>query len=275
VANRKNGRSGGPRPAAGKADSTRNSIRHGIFAHICVLPALGETEDGWDAFRDAIMVALAPVDEAELTLTVWYVALAWRASRCVKFELAAASVALEPAAILRDAQSPDATPDEPVDQPLAECVWAAACAACAVPPGPAEQNLVHRFWVGPGGRRTGSTPGWECRGWSVATLRAVLAFLACGVGKPPDRVAVEVREELAKVARYHAEKAAAVEARAGRVVRARRAAQVEDAMNAVGRGPSVNMLELGLRYEKHLGTQMECVLRQLAMLRALRVAMSR
>lgn len=310
LANRTNGkRSRGPRTAAGRAASARNATKHGIFASARVLAGLGESAADWTAFRGAVVAALAPADEAELALTEWYANLAWRATRCVKFELAAASVALEPAAALMAAQAPDpdvppgglgtapgtgpsppsrpaadavqqaiallarladAGADEPVDPHLAEHLWAAACAACDVPP-PAEQDLISRFWTTSGRTRTGTALGWAFCTWTVATVRAVLAFLAGEAGKPPDRVAVEVGAELAKVARYHREQAA--EAR--RVARARQSAQIEAAMNAVGRGPGMSMLELACRYEKHLAAGMEGTLRQLAMLRTLRAARTR
>ncbi|HVK08881.1 MAG TPA: hypothetical protein VM597_08910 [Gemmataceae bacterium] len=73
LASRLNGcKSNGPHTAAGKAVSSLNAVRHGIFSNMPVLSGLGESAADRDAFRDAVVSALAPVGEAELALSQWY-----------------------------------------------------------------------------------------------------------------------------------------------------------------------------------------------------------
>jgi hypothetical protein len=310
-------RATGPRTAAGKAVASKNSIRHGIYSAIRVLPGLGETQPEWDAFCAAIVAALAPADEAERHLAERLALLAWRARRAALFEAAAATAALQPAAAaLLAAPTPDpddpleglrddqltaearneaamlrraattvpravallgrlshAPDDEPVDPEVAEQVWRCACDAAGLPPGRAVRELLWRFWTGPGGTRSGSQPKWEYTRWSVATLRAAVAFLAAESGCPPDRLTTAVSEELAAKASFLAAKAKAAEEAVGRAVGARQAAAVEAATRAVGHGSP--MLDLALRYEGHVSREMEAVLRQLTALRALREARSR
>jgi hypothetical protein len=158
--------------------------------------------------------------------------------------------------------------DEPVDPDVAEAVWRSLCEAAGLPPGPGVQELLLRFWTGPGGTRTGSEPFWEYTGWTVDTVGTALAFVAAEGGHPPDRLAAAAAAALAAMVNFWLAKAAAADGAVGRAVGARQAAAVEAAMRAADRGPAE--LDLALRYEGHVTREMEAVLRQLAMVRALR-----
>ena len=64
-ANRRNAQlSTGPRTRAGKAVVATNAIRHGIFAHLAVVP--GENPYDWDDHCTGILTALAPAGHLEV-----------------------------------------------------------------------------------------------------------------------------------------------------------------------------------------------------------------
>ena len=51
-------KSTGPRTAAGKAKAAANALASGLYAKLVVLPALGETPDGFLAFQHSAVKAL-------------------------------------------------------------------------------------------------------------------------------------------------------------------------------------------------------------------------
>jgi hypothetical protein len=126
AANRLNAtRSTGPRTAAGKATAAKNAVKHGIYAHIAVLPALGETASDWTSHRDAVVAALEPVGKVELDLVERYAHLSWRLVRATKYEAATATVALLPAAALM--ANPVPAPDGPCEGLLGDRQVAEVC----------------------------------------------------------------------------------------------------------------------------------------------------
>ena len=87
LANRHNStRSTGPTSTAGKAVSSRNSVRHGLTSKQVVLP--GEDPAEYDALRDSLIEQFAPVDEIERTLVEEVAAGSWRLSRARRHETA-------------------------------------------------------------------------------------------------------------------------------------------------------------------------------------------
>jgi len=87
AANRRNAlKSTGPRTAAGKAASSRNSLRHGLAARAAAVP--GEDPADLARFRAELMAALAPRDAREEWLAETVVEAAWRLRRVWRAEAA-------------------------------------------------------------------------------------------------------------------------------------------------------------------------------------------
>jgi hypothetical protein len=79
-ANRANAkRSTGPRSARGKARSRMNAVTHGLTAARIVIP--GEKAEEFAAFRDALMVDLAPANTIHRLLADRVAGLFWRLRR--------------------------------------------------------------------------------------------------------------------------------------------------------------------------------------------------
>lgn len=98
-ANRRNAlRSTGPRTAACKALVARNSVRHGVFAHLPVLP--GESPYEWDRHRAGVIASLAPVGLLERTLAERAALILWRLARLARFEVGVTAAAVEDAGLL-------------------------------------------------------------------------------------------------------------------------------------------------------------------------------
>ena len=69
-ANRRNAKkSTGPRTRAGKTKSSMNSLKHGIFAKVAVVPGM-ESEEEWEAHRQGCWEAHRPVGPAEEILVL-------------------------------------------------------------------------------------------------------------------------------------------------------------------------------------------------------------
>ncbi len=91
-ANRENAlRSTGPVTAAGKAKVAANAVKAGLFARSLVVPALGESADGFERFRRQIVADIAPDGPLECELADRVVGLLWRMRRVVRYESAAIS----------------------------------------------------------------------------------------------------------------------------------------------------------------------------------------
>lgn len=69
----------GPRTPAGKLVVAQNAVRHGVFAHLPVVP--GESEADWHAHQQGRLASLAPVGLLELTLAERVAHLFWRLAR--------------------------------------------------------------------------------------------------------------------------------------------------------------------------------------------------
>jgi hypothetical protein len=98
-ANRRNARlSTGPRSPAGKSAVARNPIRHGVFAHLPVVP--GENPYDWERHRAGVVASLAPVGLLERTLAERVAHVLWRLARLARFEAGTTAAAVEDAGLL-------------------------------------------------------------------------------------------------------------------------------------------------------------------------------
>jgi hypothetical protein len=98
-ANRRNAKlSTGPRSATGKGVVARNPVRHGVFAHMPVVP--GENPYDWDRHRSGIVASFAPVGLLERTLAERVALLLWRFARLARFEAGVTAAAVEDAGLL-------------------------------------------------------------------------------------------------------------------------------------------------------------------------------
>lgn len=96
AANRANAaRSTGPRTKRGKDAAKMNAVAHGLRSAAPVVP--GEREEDFDAFRAAVVAALAPGDAAETVQADRVARLYWRVQRVERYEVAA-TVAAQDAA---------------------------------------------------------------------------------------------------------------------------------------------------------------------------------
>jgi hypothetical protein len=76
---------GGPRSAAGKAKSSKNSIRHGINSLDPV--AAGESLEDWLEFHKGMERCLSPVGTLEIELVFILALLLWRRRRIIAAEV--------------------------------------------------------------------------------------------------------------------------------------------------------------------------------------------
>ena len=81
-------RRGGPKTPTGKATSSGNAMQHGIMSNAPVVFAAGETVEGWEQHRAAIVASLTPVGALESALAERVALLVWRLARCWKAETA-------------------------------------------------------------------------------------------------------------------------------------------------------------------------------------------
>jgi hypothetical protein len=84
-ANRENAKaSTGPQTAEGKAKSSRNNTKFGLFATTnCVQP---EEQEDYENFCSALWTALAPADPIEEVTAAEFIRNAWRLRRCAMAE---------------------------------------------------------------------------------------------------------------------------------------------------------------------------------------------
>jgi hypothetical protein len=95
AANRSNAlRSTGPRTPAGKARSSKNALRHGVYSALPVIPGLEWRED-WDTHRLGIFKSLVPEGGLEDALAERVALCLWRLTRVHRYETAITSVGLE------------------------------------------------------------------------------------------------------------------------------------------------------------------------------------
>ena len=73
-------KSRGPKTSAGKAKSSRNAIKHGLFAQVIVLS--NENAQAFDELTDDFIHRFEPRDGVELSIVEQMVAATWRLSRC-------------------------------------------------------------------------------------------------------------------------------------------------------------------------------------------------
>lgn len=81
---------GGPRTVAGKRQSAKNGLRHGLRSSKPVIIGV-ESEEEWEAFRRDYVTDLAPVGAVETALAERVALGFWRLRRCVRAETAAAN----------------------------------------------------------------------------------------------------------------------------------------------------------------------------------------
>lgn len=87
-------RKGGPKTEAGKAVSSRNSLKHGLLSPKPVVEGLERKED-WEYFREGILKSLAPMGILEFDLAEQVAALLWRRKRITRYEAEAISISME------------------------------------------------------------------------------------------------------------------------------------------------------------------------------------
>jgi len=87
TANQKNAKLGGVKTDAGKAVSSKNAMKHGIFSKVAVLEEI-EDEEQFRQFRTQFFEELQPVGILESTLVDRMVSLQWRLARIPRAERA-------------------------------------------------------------------------------------------------------------------------------------------------------------------------------------------
>ena len=100
LANRSNSQlSTGPVSAAGKAASSKNSLRHGLTAKQIVIP--GEDPAEYEAYRQGLIQSFNPINDIERALVDELAACDWRLMRARRLETAVFTK------IIGDAPDPD------------------------------------------------------------------------------------------------------------------------------------------------------------------------
>jgi hypothetical protein len=95
AANRINAlRSTGPRTSTGKARSSKNALRHGVYSTLPWVAGLERNED-WETHRLGIRKSLAPEGTLEEALAERVALCFWRLNRVHRYETAITSVGLE------------------------------------------------------------------------------------------------------------------------------------------------------------------------------------
>jgi hypothetical protein len=94
-ANRRNAlRSTGPITPVGKARSSKNALRHGVYSIMPVVAGLEWNED-WETHRAGILESLVPEGTLEEALAERVALCFWRLNRVHRYETAITSVGLE------------------------------------------------------------------------------------------------------------------------------------------------------------------------------------
>jgi hypothetical protein len=306
AANRANAmHSSGPKTANGKAAAARNATRHGIFAAVPVLTVAGETADAWERHRVGVLDALAPEGLLEVTLTERAALLLWRLARVARYEAAVTAAGLEEAD-QPPALSPNGSADpsrkaaarlaerlteerdraagaaagsetalallaelagkadgEPVPDRSAVLVLLltahdAIDASGCVAPAPFEVEFLRAIGV--------EEETIQSVEWTAGRVRAGLAYYARKAGWPEDRVTAAAAERLT-AGREKSRKAEA-EAAAQLAGLAAREAKAKDRKKAEAMLPADAAEAKVVRYEGHLGRQLQMTLHQLERLQA-------
>jgi len=84
MANRENGKKGGPKTAAGKAAVRYNAVKHGLLSQQVVLP--DEDEAAFAELSDSLMASLNPKGALEMMQFDIIVSSYWRLRRAVKLD---------------------------------------------------------------------------------------------------------------------------------------------------------------------------------------------
>lgn len=84
IANRENGKKGGPKTKAGKAVVKYNALKHGLLCQEVVIP--GENRNEFDKLKRAFATALDPQGPVENMLFDIIVSSYWRLRRAVKLD---------------------------------------------------------------------------------------------------------------------------------------------------------------------------------------------
>ena len=85
MANRENGKKGGPKTAAGKAAVRYNAVKHGLLSQQVVL-LLDADKNAFAELRDSLMASLNPQGAVEKMLVDIIIASYWRLGRAVKLD---------------------------------------------------------------------------------------------------------------------------------------------------------------------------------------------
>ncbi len=309
AANRLNAqRSTGPRTSAGKARVARNAIKHGIFAKVPLLVALGESPEDWQAHRDGIVTSLAPKGHAEQVLAERVASILWRVARAARADAAVAAVAFLPVASLAN-QPVDHTAcepwftrlkelrgraaavrtaaatlirlaeylgqltgiddGEPIEPDDALTVWNAAVGAAGRPPNFDGPRLALEVLVREGLSEPDLALDRRFHGWTVGRLRTGIGHLASlGATRDAADLIASAIDILRQDAAERVQNAEACEACANRLEGERVANRVREGLAPAAAGFPI--LDLVARYERTLGGELERTMRLLDGLQAAR-----
>ena len=84
----------GPNTAAGKQNSSRNAVKHGLRSGVPVIPGV-EDFDEWEEFRDGMLASYAPEGRLETELAERCASLLWRVRRVQNYETGMTAHALD------------------------------------------------------------------------------------------------------------------------------------------------------------------------------------
>jgi hypothetical protein len=73
-------KSRGPKTPAGKAISSQNALKHGLFAYAILMH--GESEEEFEALAESCIRRFEPRDELESNIVRQLIAATWRIARC-------------------------------------------------------------------------------------------------------------------------------------------------------------------------------------------------
>jgi hypothetical protein len=278
------------------------------FAELAVVPQLGETAAGWEAFRDAVVADFDPSGPVEAALAGRAAHLLWRLQRVAAIDTAAGAVAAElppdPAAITGEGVA-DPVAQLPADAPDARRLarvrallrntrraladLTAAAELIRRPAGDAD-GVVGEWVVNSVFEAVGMAAGWEWPSsgrvaelrtrlglpaeaygpgdWTVGQSHAGLAVVADGLGVAVETFTAAVLESL-EALRAESERLLLDREAEESEVAGRMAAARCRALAARAL-PAERVLDKVIRQEGHLGRQLDLTLRQLERLKSAR-----